>query len=89
MTDFFPTDLENAAFDAWKQQVLDATAHGWLPSDAYLLKAFTEGDLSVDKVALDADWDYEEVVAEREHDEAIEWMAEVAWDEHLSEHRVL
>lgn len=72
MTDFFPTDLENRAYDEWKSQVQDTTTHGWLPSDTYLLQVFTEGELTVDLVAMHADWDYEEVIAEREHDELIE-----------------
>lgn len=60
MTDFFPTDSENAAFDAWKREVEDTTSHGWIPSDEYLLRVYVEGELTIDQVALHADWDYEE-----------------------------
>lgn len=58
--DFFPTPAENDAFTAWKAQVLDATSHGWLPSDTYLLRLYTEGTRDYHRVAYDADRDYEE-----------------------------
>ncbi len=58
--DFFPDASTNTAYDAWKQQVVDCTAHGWVPSDTYLIEVFVDGVLTVDQVAYDADRDWEE-----------------------------
>lgn len=63
---FFPDTQTNDAFEAWKAEILDCTSHGWVPSDAYLLQVFTEGKLTVDQVARDADMDWEEVVYEQD-----------------------